>query len=256
MSEKVKLSFWERVLPPLITGIIIFGGWELIVRIFNISTLVVPAPTTIIAETIRWFPIDIYPQFLMTLKVAGCGVLIAAPLGVLLATLVAQSKLAIKMSTPLVVTLLTMPMVVLAPILMIILGTGQGFGLRLIIVVLQAVPVVMINTMHGFQKVTKSNMELARIYGMNRLNTIIKIQFPSALPEVFVGVKLSCIFSLLATIGGEFVIGNIGLGYWIQHCIQILATPIAFGSIVMVAVIGTVLQNLVNLLEKLVIKYR
>lgn len=256
MTEKKKESFWKKFLPPLVAGIVIFGGWELLVHIFNVSALVLPPPSTIIKETIYWFPIDIYPNFFMTLGVTVTGVLVATPIGIILATLIAQSKLAIKMSTPLLVVLITLPMAVLAPILMLILNTGQGFNLRLVIVILQATPVVLLNTMQGFMKTSKSNMELSRVYGMSKMTTILKIQFPSALPDVFVGIKLSCIFSLLATVGGEFVIGNMGLGYWIQHCIQILATPIAFGSIVMIAIIGKGLQSIVTAIEKAVLKYR
>lgn len=254
MREKAKESFWAKHGPAIVAGLVIFGGWEFVTRVFQVSELVLPPFTKVLYSLVVRFPNDLAPQFWLSLRVAAAGVAVAAILGVSLAAMLSQSKVMIQLTTPLVIFLMTMPMIALAPVLVILLGAGFGFRVRFFVVVLQATPVIMLNTMHGFQKTTKSNLELANLYGMNRWQIISKIQFPSALPEIFSGIRLGCIFSTMATIGVELIIGNAGLGYWIPYCLDYLLTSTAMACVVLIYVIGKGLQLVVDCIEKLTYK--
>lgn len=249
----MKVSKSNNILAPLIILAIIFGLMELIVRGLDLPKTVLPAPSQIIVALVTNFRVDIWPHLLWTLRIIGLGLLIGIPLGLLFAAVFSQFNILVSATTPLILILVTTPLITIVPLFM--LWVGFNPGLRFIIVVIQVVPIVLLNTLTGFRKVQQKYLELARGYAASKFQTFIKITFPNALPQVFTGIKLGCIFSTIATISTEFVGGKVGLGYRVLYFSSMLETALVYAVIICIGATGFILYSIVNMLEKRIVTW-
>lgn len=240
-----------RIIAPVLLFVAFIGLWELFVRFSGISRMILPSPLAIFEAMQKNFSRDIWPQMLFTLKVILSGYFIAVPTGILAAAICSQYKLITKAITPLVILLVVTPMITMVPLFMLWMGFDSK--VRIIVVVLQATPVIMLNTLTGFQTIEVSKLELMRSMGATRMQTFMKIIFPNALPQVFTGLKLGCIFSTIAAMSADLAAGKYGLGYRIQQYSSLIMTEMAFGTILVVALIGIVFFQIVLSIEKRVI---
>jgi len=236
---------------PLVLLAVVIALVEFIVVAFDISRTVLPAPHAIFSHMVRNFERDILSHMLFTLRVILTGYFVAIPLGMLIAAISSQFNILIKAITPLNILLVVTPMITLVPLLM--LWMGFDARVRIIVVILQATPIIAINTLTGFSRTEAMKLELMRSMGASRLQTFFKVVFPNALPQVFTGLKLGCIFSTIAAMSADLAAGREGLGSRIQMYSGLIMTEMAFGTILIVALIGIILFQLVVLIEKRVI---
>ena len=145
-------------------------------------------------------------------------------------------------------------MMTLVPLMLLWLGTDPN--LRLLVIIVQATPIITFNTLNGFTHIEKEKLELGAAVGASRLQAFTKITFMSAMPQVFTGVKLGCIFSVIGAISADFVGGKIGMGTRIVYYTKYNATAVTFGCIILVAIIGLALYYAVNALERRVVLWK
>jgi ABC-type nitrate/sulfonate/bicarbonate transport system permease component len=215
---------------------------------------VLPPPSDVIGFTIHDFVSNLLPHFLFTLKVIVVGFCIAIPLGMAIAALFSQYRILIKAITPYIIFIVVTPMVTLMPLFMMWFGFDPN--IRIMIVVLQATPIIALNAISGFSNVENSKLELMKSIGATRFQTFVKIIFPNATPQVFTGIKLGCIFSSIGAISADFVAGRYGLGYRIQQYSGLVMIEQAYGTILIVAIIGISLYEIIDTIEKKVIVWR
>lgn len=256
--KSVKVSNRKRkkrsnVLAPLIGLFIIVAIWELSVLIFDIPRTVFPSFTAIIIQTAKNFAVNIWSHFLVTFRTALLGMLISVPLGILLASVFSQFKTLNYGFTPIALTLAVTPMITLVPLFM--LWLGFDYQPRFIVIVVATTPIIVLNTLTGFQEVPEKYRELMRGYGASKFTTFRKVIFPHALPHVFNGVKLGCIFATTASTSVEMAAGNPGLGYRVTYFASQIQTELVFGSILCIALIGLGLYTLASIIEKRVVHW-
>lgn len=252
-KQKV-FSAWDNMWPPLITLVVALVIWESSVHIFDISPLVIPAPSRIFAEMIRYFKVELLDDWLTTAGIIAMGYLTGVPTGIFIASLLSQSKLATKAFTPLITVLVTLPTMVVIPIFMV--WAGYEVKYRAILVFFQVAAILALNTLSGFQNVDKSKLDLAAGYGASKWQTFTKIIFPNALPEVFQGLRLGCSFSILNVIGTEFIAGKIGMGFCVQYFSGLLKMPIVWACILIVGLTGRAMFMIVQILEKRIVTWK
>jgi len=255
-TPKKARAFKKRKKPIYVIGpIVLFVSLvlllEILVAALDISRTVLPAPHTIWNDMRMNFVRDILPHMFYTLRVILTGYFIAIPLGMLIAAVSSQFKLLFKAIMPLNILLVVTPMITLVPLLMMLMGFD--FRVRIIVVVLQATPIIAINTLTGFSRTEGLKLELMRSMGASRLQTFFKVVFPNALPQVFTGLKLGCIFSTIAAMSADLAAGREGLGFRISMYAGLVMTEMAFGTILVVIIIGIVLFQIVATIEKRVI---
>jgi len=254
VKKKGKEQFIENFAPPLITLIVLLVVWQLAVKLFNISYIVLPDPIRIVSDTLKYFKTDIYKDWLVTVQTILTGYLTGVPTGIILASIMSQFKLLTKALTPYVVLLVTLPMMVIVPIFMV--WAGYDVRYRAILAFVQVSAIVALNTLSGFGNISQSKLELARGYGASKLQTFLKVIFPNALPEVFQGLRLACTFSILNTIGIEFIAGKIGMGFKIQYNSNMLETPTAFGCILLLGLTGRIMFFIVECIQKKIVTWQ
>lgn len=240
-----------NIIAPLVLLVIIVGGLEIFVKASGISRTILPAPSAIFLKLAENFIRDIWPQLLFTLQVILTGYIIAIPVGMFIAALCSQFRIVIKAISPLIILLVVTPMITMVPLFMLWMGFNPI--LRIIVVILQATPIITLNTLTGFSTVETSKLELMRSMGANRIQTFFKLIFPNALPQVFTGLKLGCIFSTIVAMSADLAAGKMGLGYRIQQYSSLIMTEMAYGTIIIVALVGIILFQIVASIEKKII---
>lgn len=255
-QRKTSLSnSWTNTWPALLFLLILVFAWEYGVRLFKVDPLFLPSISSIVRSTIKNFSgTKIWYHWWTTIRTFGVGYLLGVPTGIVIASLLSQSKLAAKAFTPLVVMLVTLPTMVVIPTYMVWVGYNVGY--RSIIVFLQVTSILTLNTLTGFENIDANKLALAKTYGANRAQTFFKVIFPNALPEVIQGMRLGVTFSITTTIGIELVAGTPGLGYVVSFQSGMLETSLAWGCILLIGLTGRILFMLVQVLERRLLTWK
>jgi NitT/TauT family transport system permease protein len=182
------------------------------------------------------------------------GFLIGVPLGIGFAAVLSQYQIIEKAFKPYVIFLVTTPMLTLVPLFMMWLGFGSRA--RILVVILQTIPIVTLNSITGFSSVEKFKLDLARSLGATKRQTFFKIVFPNAMPQVFTGIKLGGIFATIAALGAQFAGAKNGFGNRIIYFSRLIETEISFACIVLVALIGITLFTVISRIERSVVNWK
>ena len=251
---KKKQIDWKATLAPLVVLAVIFVVCEWIARTGRVSEYILPAPSKIVTGVITRFSGEIAPHFFLTLKVMLIGFVAATALGMTLAALISQSGLVTNAVSPVIIFLVITPMITLIPLLTLWLGYDPMQ--RVYVVIIQATPIITLNTLNGFTNLEIEKEELAKSVGCTKLQRFFKVTFMNAMPQVFTGIKLGCINATIAALSADTVSGNIGMGFKIKQFIKYNNIDMAYGSIILVALIGLVTYNIVEYIEHKVVLWK
>ena len=156
-ARKRKSLLRRGVIAPLVVLAILFVFFEIIARTTGISEYILPAPSKIVSGIWEKFPVDIWPHFILTLQVILIGFAVATALGMLLAALISQSGLVTRAISPVIIWLVITPLITLIPLLTLWLGYDPMQ--RVYVVIIQATPIITLNTLNGF-----TNLENEKIF--------------------------------------------------------------------------------------------
>lgn len=224
-----------EILVIALVAVVIIGGTELLLYIFQVPQYVLPRPSLIATALVTEFP-NFWPHLLVTIKELLIGFAIGGSIGFILAAVITQFPFVEKVVTPYILLLVTTPMLALVPLL--ILRFGFGSEPRIIAVALASGPMVMINSATGFRRVDLAKIALARSFGASTFQIFTKIRIPMAMPMIIVGLMVGSIFGLLTTIGAEMVGGAEGLGNRLTYYSALIRMPQFFAIILILAMLG------------------
>ena len=226
---------WAEIAAIVATAVVVIGGLELALRLFEVPLYIMPPPSAIAAALVTEFPL-IAPHLGHTLVELFAGFGIGASIGLILAALITQFPFAEKIVAPYILLLVTTPMLALVPLL--ILRFGFGYEPRIIAVALASGPMVMINAATGFRRVDSAKIALARSYGASTLQIFWKVRAPMALPMILVGLMIGAIFGLLTAVGAEMVGGGFGLGNRLTTYSSMIQMPEFFAVVLILSTLG------------------
>ena len=141
----------------------------------------------------------------------------------------------------------TVPTVAIAPILVIWFGPGDIA--RTIVVFLIAFFPIFVNVATGLIRVDADLIDLVRGLNGSRWKILVKIRFPSAVPNLFTGMRISITFAVIGAVVAEFVASTEGLGYLVFSGATTMDTRLVFAAVVQLAVIGIVLFQVVRAVQ-------
>jgi NitT/TauT family transport system permease protein len=238
----VSIQSTQELIAVIAVAVLIIGGAELLLRLFQVPAFIMPTPSSIAAV----FSSDEVPVIAThaghTLIELFAGYAIGASIGLMLAALITQFPFAEKIITPYILLLVTTPMLALVPLL--ILNFGFGYTPRIIAVALASGPMVMINAATGFRRVDLGKIALARSYGASTLQIFTKIRVPMAMPMVLVGLMMGAIFGLITAVGAEMAGGGFGLGSRLTTYSSVIRMPEFFACILILALLGILIYLL------------
>jgi NitT/TauT family transport system permease protein len=242
----------RRVRPVLLPAAVMLGVlvvWELSYRIFNIPKFVVPAPLGIITETWEWrwrLLSHSWVTLYETLAGFGLSIVVGTPLAVILV----YSPLLRSAVYPLLVVTQAVPKVAIAPVLLLLLGAGEVS--KVVVAFLVAFFPIVVDTATGLAATPPELLDLSRSYRASALKTFLKVRFPMALPFFFSGLKVAVTLAVIGAVVGEFVGSDKGLGYVILSATSYWKSNLAFGAMLLLAVMAVGLFGLVELAERIV----
>jgi ABC-type nitrate/sulfonate/bicarbonate transport system permease component len=182
---------------------------------------------------------------------AGWG--LAAVVGVSLGILIGRSRVVSQTVEPTVHFLRSTPGPALVPIFLILLGTDST--MRISLIAFASMWPVLLNTIDGVRGVDPTQLETARVFGIPRWSRITRIVLPSALPKIFAGLTIALAVSLTLMVISELTVATDGIGYRIQRASQLFAMTDMWAWIMLIAVLGVVLNALLNLVERRVLRW-
>lgn len=242
----------RRVRPVLLPAGVLLGAlvlWEVVWRIFDIPRFVVPLPSGILVETWEWrWRLLGHSWVTLYETLAGFGLSIAV--GTPLAVVIVYSPVLRSAVYPLLVVTQAVPKIAIAPVLLLLLGAGEVS--KVIVAFLVAFFPIVVDTATGLAATPPELLDLSRSYRASQFKTFLKVRFPMALPFFFSGLKVAVTLSVIGAVVGEFVGSDKGLGYVIVSATSYWKSNLAFGAMLILAVMAVGLFGLVELVERLV----
>lgn len=245
-------SKYKKILYPLVTILLLLVIWEVVVNTLDISQLLFPSPSSIIKVTISRY-VDLFKESFNTFYTSILGFLISLIISTLLSTLFHFSETSRLSLFPIAVSSRAIPIIALAPIIVLWFGTGAISKIVLSFIV-SFFP-ILINQMKGINSFDKDEIELLKTFTSSKWKIFYKVRLPNSLPQLFVGLKVACSFSVIGVIVAEFVGtgSNDGIGYLIKSSSYYFETDLTFSAIIFASILGYVFYALIALIEKNVV---
>ena len=232
--------------------LVLLGVWELGTRLFSIPAWLLPAPSAVMIAAIDWAP-DLAINTLVTLRETVVGFALAFLLSLPLAVLIAFQPLARRLVYPLLLGLQSVPKVALAPLVTLWFGVGEAP--KILVIVLVCFFPILVNIVAGFEAVPRSMVDLMHSLRASPMAIFRRLRLPAALPHLFTGCKVAVTFAVIGAVIGEFVAAQDGLGYLILISSAQSETPLAFAAILVLTLISIVLFQIVEVIERRVVRW-
>jgi NitT/TauT family transport system permease protein len=245
-----------RVLVPIALGVAFIAAWELLVRYLAIPRFVLPAPSMIAAALIDDFS-ALVGSLWVTLKVTLAAFAVALMLGIVFAILFVQSRLFEVSLFPYAVMLQVTPIVSIAPLVLIWVGLDHLERALLILATIVAFFPILSNATLGLKSVDHNLQNLFDLYGATRWQRLKELQFPSALPYLLGGMRISGGLALIGAVVAEFVAGSgtgTGLAWRIVEAGTRLNIPGMFAALLLLSLLGISIFFGLSALEYLLLR--
>jgi NitT/TauT family transport system permease protein len=221
--------------------------WEWAVAAFHVRPFVLPRPSQVAVALVAQAG-QLMPAALVTGEEVVVGFLLAVAVAVPLAVALASSKWVEDTLFPLVVSAQLIPKVALAPLLTVWLGLGMAT--KLTVAFLLSFFPILIDTMIGLKSVETGKILLARSMGAGTARMFVKIRLPSALPNLFGGMKVASTLAVVGAIVGEFIGANAGLGNVLLIANSNYDMVMVFAGITYLTAVGMILFAALDAIER------
>jgi ABC-type nitrate/sulfonate/bicarbonate transport system permease component len=221
--------------------------------VLDVSARVLPSPGLVVQST--WDDrSSLWPAMVTTTREAVFGICVAIVLAVSLAIAIDWSSRLRRGIYPLIVASQTLPIIALAPLVVIWFGFGQAP--KIVLVALFTFFSIAVGLVQGLASADHDAMSLLRTMGASRLQLLVHARLPSAIPQFFTGLKIAVTYSYVSAIVAEFVGAQQGLGVYMTTSKNAFRTDLVFGAVLVTAVLTLALFGIVTLLERLAMPWR
>jgi ABC-type nitrate/sulfonate/bicarbonate transport system permease component len=237
----------------LISVAIFFAAWEYFGRHMN-PVFMVPPSAVFSAGVELWRDGSLFIAMKQSLLPFSVGLAITIVAGIAIGIAMAQWPLVEYALDPFVNAFYAIPRIALIPL--IILWAGLEFGGKVTILVSVAIFPVIVNTYAGIKDVRGSMLEIGRAYGATPSQIFFKIVLPAAVPFIMAGIRLSVGLAIIGIVVAEFFTAISGLGGMIVEYANNFSTAKMFVPVIVIAIVGVVLTEIVVFLERRLSKWR
>jgi len=221
--------------------------WEAGVALFNIPTFVLPPPSHVFVaagENSLW---SWATHSFATLKVVLMGFLAATMVSIPLAVAISSSRITSSLVMPVLVAIKATPVVAIAPIIIVVLGTGDVP--RVLITFLIAFFPIVVSATTGLALAPTELLGLSRSLRASRWRELWDIRMPYAVPHIFSGLKVASTLVVTGAVVGEFVAAERGLGYLVLFSTSNFEVASAFVCLVLLVIFSLTLFTLVGVVQ-------
>jgi NitT/TauT family transport system permease protein len=241
--------------PPLATFAVVVTAWELGVRLLDVPRFLAPPPSAV-ASALAADLGTLLGSAVTTARGALFGFFLSATIGTGAGLVLSLSKTLERGLYPYALFLQTVPIVAVAPLL--VLWFGPGLRAVAVSAFIVSVFTVIANTLSGLRAVDPRLKDLFRLYGASRLDTLLKLDLPFALPSMATGLRVASGLAVIGAIVGEFVAGfaegHAGLGITVLAAYRQLRTDLLFAAVMLASLLGLALFAAVNVASRIVLR--
>lgn len=237
---------------PLAAILLFIVIWQVATRVFTVEEWLLPAPTDILSEAQHTWGEFLF-HFVATVKLTIVGFIIGISVGLAVAILLHMLPKVRETFYPFLILSQNIPIIVLAPLLVIWFGFGSLP--KLIIITLSCFFPIAVSALGGFQQTSRELVHYMKMMGATKRQLFWKLEFPHALPSIFSGLKISATYSVMAAVISEWLGAQEGIGVFMTLATSSFRTSRVFVAIIVVMVLSLTFFGLIVLLEKLVLKW-
>lgn len=242
----------RKYLPSAMAFLFLIVIWEGIVRVFGVEKYILPSPILIFKALMDTRHI-LWQHSIQTIKEALLGFGLAIALGTVLAVLMNLLSFFKKTIYPLVVVSQTIPIMALAPLLVI--WFGYGTLPKVIVVTLVCFFPITVSLVEGLDSVEPEMIKLLLAMGASPWQIFITVRFPGAMPSFFSGLKISAAYSIMGAVIGEWLGASRGLGVFMTRSMHSFLTERVFASIIIISLLSLILFGLIELLGRVLMPW-
>jgi ABC-type nitrate/sulfonate/bicarbonate transport system permease component len=238
--------------PPAVLVAVFLAAWELYARASGVSPFVLPAPSRIL-ESLWEFRDQAIRHAVPTVMETLVGFAVSIAAAVAAAVVMDRLPIVRRALAPLMIGSQTVPIVAIAPL--IVVWFGFGLAPKVLVVVLVTFFPITVALLDGFASTSAEATELMRSFGASSGQAYRKLRWPSGLPALFTGLRISATYAVIAAVIAEYVGATDGLGIWMVLSQRSFRTDLVFGAILLTAALSVALFALVVAVERAVIPW-
>ncbi len=242
----------KQFLPTLILVTAITIAIEVLNKMGMWDPQLIP-PASVIFDTIQENQEAFFSAFWDTARLSFQSLLLSFVLGFTLAIIFSLNDWIKRAIFPLAIFFQTVPIIAIAPLLVIYLGYGPQTIIASAVFV--SIFPILANTLVGLDMINKNLLELFQVYQRSRLQTLFFLKIPGSYHYIFAGLRISSGLAVIGVVAGEFVAGG-GLGSLIDSSRTQQRIDLVFAALIGLAVIGLLQIMLLNIINLLITRYR
>ncbi|ALX48900.1 ABC transporter permease [Lentibacillus amyloliquefaciens] len=238
---------------PVLVLILLVIVWEVSTRIFQVPSWLLPAPSLIVQTGVEdW--LNYQHHIVSTVRLTLIGFVIGSSAGIVIAAVLHLIPSFREALYPLLIISQNIPVIVLAPLLVV----WFGFGMlpKIIIIALVCFFPIAVSALEGFRQTDRDLLHYMKMAGAGKQQVFWKLEWPSALPYVFSGLKISATYSVMGAVISEWLGANNGIGVYMTMASSSFRTDRVFVAIIFVIILSMLFFALIMLAEKKIIKWK
>ena len=244
---------WRRRTPAIVAGAGMLLLWQGIVSGFGVPTWIAPSPVQVLQVFVERGDV-LWINFWPTLMEAASGFLVGNTVAAVLAVWFVHSQLAERAFYPIAVFINTIPIIAVAPILVLLLG--NGYAPKIVIAALICFFPTLVNMVRGLKAVSPQMLELMRVLSASGREVLFKVRLQSSLPFLFAALKIASTTCVIGAIVGEWIGSNYGLGALILEATYNYRAPLLYATVILGAGMAVTAFAIVTLVERQVLKWK
>jgi sulfonate transport system permease protein len=235
-ARRIWSGAYDRLVP-WVVPMALMALWQLVASVGWISTRVAPAPSAVVEAAFRLARSgELFDDMGVSFARAAVGFAIGGTIGLALGLLNGLSPAASRALDSTLQMVRNVPHLALIPL--VILWFGIGEEAKIFLVAFGAFFPVYLNTYHGVRTVDPDLLEMARVYGLTRVELFRQVIFPGALSSILVGIRYALGFTWLTLIVAETIAATSGIGYMTMNARDFLQTDVVVLGILIYALLG------------------
>jgi ABC-type nitrate/sulfonate/bicarbonate transport system permease component len=246
----------------LISVLVIIAGvvvWQLVTAFQLVSPLYLPTPISVLQNlqtlvTVGLVQKTLFDDVWISVARVGIGFLAAVAIGVPVGILMGWNDVIFKVIDPFIQFIRPVPPLAYIPLLVVWLGIGEVP--KVVLILIGTLPVILISTVSGVRSTPIQRIRVAQCLGANPLQLFFYTILPSALPEIFTGMRVGIGVAWSCLVAAELIAADAGLGWLVEYAGQNLQVGIIFVGIIAIGLSGYLMELIIRALESLAVPWK
>jgi NitT/TauT family transport system permease protein len=245
-SKRARTTFMKWGLP-LLSVVVFLGFWQLVGA--SVDPILFSTPSKVADAFVQMIKDgSLVPAFLSAMGDLAVGYALAAVVGISIGMVMGRSEVAARVLNPYVNFFQATPLIALVPL--VVIWFGIGFKARLFVIFLFAVWSIMINTATGVKETPRSLIDVSRVYKFSRIQTIMGVALPAAVPSIFAGLRIALGKALIGMVIAQMNISVTGLGGLVIDYGNAFKTAYLLAAIITASLVGVIAAAALEVLRR------